>query len=65
MGVAASEVQREGRRRAALPTQRVARFASDARVRANYYTRNHKSEIPLENATEHPLDISRTNPLDK
>ena len=22
------------------------------------HTRNHKSEIPLENATEHPLDIS-------
>ena len=29
------------------------------------HTRNHTSEIPLENATENPLDISSGNPLEK
>ena len=38
---------------------------SALKVGANYYTRNHKSEIPLENTAEHPFDNSSKNPLDK
>ena len=35
------------------------------RPRANYCTRNHKSEIPSENPTDNPFDYSSKNPLDK
>ena len=34
-------------------------------LRGKIHTRNHTSEIPLENAIDNPLDNSRDNPLEK
>ena len=39
--------------------------SSPSRFRAKKYTRSHKNENPLENATENPLEDFRGNPLDK